>query len=209
MQSKTVADENLNLPSDPVEGFLLWLADAEKAGLPEPTAMTLATATREGRPSARVVLFKGMGLSSDGVMGLRFFTNYKSPKSKDLELNPFAALTFFWPGLHRQLRIEGSIEKISNAESDIYFQSRPRGSRIGAWASPQSQKIKSRAELLKLVADAEIKFTDHEITCPDYWGGWLLKPERVEFWQAGEFRLHDRFEYVRSGQSWQCGRLAP
>ena len=209
MSKSSQSEENLNLPEDPLQGFQQWLAEAEKAGLPEPTAMTLATATPDGKPSARIVLFKGMGVSVDGQQGLRFFTNYKSPKSQDLAANPFAALAFFWSGLYRQLRIEGSIEKLSPVESDIYFQSRPRGSRVGAWASPQSQKISSRANLLKLVSDAEIKFTNQEIPCPDDWGGWLLKPDRIEFWQAGEFRLHDRFEYIRTGSTWQCNRLAP
>lgn len=200
----------LHLTEDPIEGFLRWLGDAEKALVPEPTAMTLATATREGQPSARIVLFKGVSQSSQAKRsGLQFFTNYESVKSRELLENPQASVVFYWPTLKRQIRFEGKVEKLSLAESNAYFQSRPRGSRIGAWSSPQSRIIKDRGELLKLVEKTEAKFSDGEVPCPPFWGGWRLVPERVEFWQEGQYRLHDRFSFEWNETSWKISRLAP
>ena len=204
----------LDLPSDPIDAFLGWLKNAETAGINEPTAMTLATATPQGRPSARVVLFKGIGTGKAGMRGIKFFTNYESRKSDELMKNPFASVCFFWPETggfrQRQVRMEGEVTKVAPGESEIYFQSRPRGSRIGAWASPQSRKISSREELLKLVADVETRFKEAPVPCPPYWGGWCLWPTRIEFWQAGDFRLHDRFVFERTTLGeWTITRLAP
>lgn len=196
-------------PADPIRGFLEWLGEAEKAGLQDHNAMTLATATKQGRPSARIVLFKGLGDEKDGRRTIQFFTNYQSRKSIELLENPYAALVFFWPTLNRQVRIEGRIERTTPDASDDYFNSRPRGSRIGAWASPQSKKISSREDLLNLVAQFEDKFKEGKVPRPGHWGGWSLIPEVVEFWQAGEFRLHDRFTYEWDGKKWSQSRLAP
>ena len=202
-------DNNLNLASDPIESFLKWFQDAEALKLHEPNAMTLATATPDGRPSARIVLYKGLSPSTDGRRCPRFFTNYASRKSKELDLNPFAALTFHWGPQARQVRFEGRFEKVSFAESDAYFQSRPRLSRIGAWASPQSQVIADREALDRLVTEAEAKFGEGPIPCPTTWGGWRLVPTRVEFWQGVDGRLHDRFVFSWNGSSWTSERLAP
>lgn len=202
-------DNNLGLPEDPLEGFATWLADAERGALPEPTAMTLATATREARPSARIVLFKGLSQGLDGRKGIRFFTNYTSRKSEELIDNPFASVVFHWTTLQRQIRMEGRVEKLSSEESDQYFQSRDRGSRIGAWASPQSQRIDHRFQLEELVQRTEERFKQGEIPCPPHWGGWRLIPNRVEFWQGKSHRLHDRFIYEWASGVWQSTRLAP
>ena len=200
----------IGLGPDPIANLSSWLAEAIEKKVPEPTAMALATATAAGSPSVRIVLFKDLSRPfSDGRRAPRFFTNYDGRKSKELLANPHVALCFFWPTLGRQIRIEGKIERISPEESNKYFQSRPRGSRIGAWASPQSQKIGSRAELLALVAKVEEQYKDQEIPCPPYWGGWCVVPARIEFWQAGEFRLHDRFLYEWSAGRWTVSRLAP
>jgi pyridoxamine 5'-phosphate oxidase len=204
---------DLNLSMDPFENFQLWLAEA-KASMGEEmaTAMTLATASKSGRPSARIVLFKGTGHDPKGLEGFKLFGNYESQKSRELLENAQAALVFFWPLLGRQIRAEGPVERLSDYEADIYFASRPRGSRLGAWASPQSQKIKNREELIARLADVEKRFgSEGEVPRPQNWGGWLLVPERFEFWQAGEFRLHDRYLFERSAQGagWQRSRLAP
>jgi pyridoxamine 5'-phosphate oxidase len=200
----------IQLPTDPVDGVLRWLADAAGAGAPEPTAMTLATADKSGRPSARIVLHKGVSAGVAGCRGFTFYTHYESRKSGEMIANPFASLVFYWPVLNRQIRIEGRIEKVAAEESDQYFQSRPRGSRIGAWASPQSKKIASRDALLQRVKEIEEKFNGPEVPRPEFWGGWRLVPERIEFWQAGDSRLHDRFAYEWDGKSsWTVSRLAP
>lgn len=207
--TKTVDFGPIRLPADPIDGIMLWLKDAENAQALEPTAMTLATSSRDGLPHARIVLFKGLSNGQDGRRGISFYTNYDSPKSTDLKANPRAALVFFWPVLNRQIRIEGVIEKVSREESEEYYRTRPRGSRIGAWASPQSQKIQSRQELLSRVQEMEAKFPGEEVPLPQSWGGWRLMPTRVEFWQAGEFRLHDRFLFELQDSSWSIARLAP
>lgn len=208
----------LDLSEDPFLSLGEWIDAARVAvGDEEGTAMTLATAAVSGRPKSRIVLFKGFGASASGEKGLCFFTNYESRKSHDLAANPWASLTFFWFKLGRQIGVEGRVEKVSAAESDAYFASRPRGSRIGAWASPQSQKIANREELLKRVADVEAKFGGGDdaavgslpIPRPSNWGGWILVPDRIEFWQAAEFRLHDRMVYERQAVAWARSRLAP
>lgn len=192
-----------SLASSPLEQFTLWFNEALQAAVPEPNAMTLATTTPDGRPSARIVLLKGFD-----ERGFVFFTNYTSRKGHELAANPFASLLFFWPALERQVRLEGSIEKVSATESDEYFQSRPLGSRIGAWVSPQSQPI-THAELeSRLLALTESLGT--EPARPEHWGGYRLKPDYIEFWQGRPSRLHDRIVYQRNDdENWARTRLAP
>lgn len=187
----------------PIQQFTLWFDEALKAGVPEPNAMTLATATLAGRPSARTVLLKGYD-----ERGMVFFTNYASRKGKELDENPWASLLFFWPALERQVRLEGRVEKVSAAESDEYFHSRPLGSRIGAWVSPQSQPI-TRAELEARTVKLTAELGDNPER-PPHWGGYRLAPDHVEFWQGRPSRLHDRLVFQRddAGQ-WSRQRLAP
>ena len=166
--------------------------------------MTLATVDAEGRPHCRVLLLKALD-----ERGFTFFSNYDSAKAEQLEACPFAAMTFFWPSLERQVRIEGRVEKVSAAESDAYYQVRPLGSRLGAWASPQSHVIRDRAELERLLAETEQRFLDKAPHCPPHWGGYRLLPERMEFWQGRSSRLHDRLNYRRLASNWQRERLAP
>lgn len=202
--------ESIHLTSDPIANLQKWLKEATDAGVPEPTAMALATATKDGAPSVRIVLFKDLSEPlKDGRRAPRFFTNYESRKSRELLENPRASVVFFWAPLNRQVRIEGRIEKATPAESFAYYQSRPQGSRVGAWASPQSRPIKTRAELLALVKKIEERFAGQELPLPPHWGGWRLIPERFEFWQAGEYRLHDRFVFEWNGRDWTIQRLAP
>ncbi|MHA6492936.1 pyridoxamine 5'-phosphate oxidase [Pseudomonas borbori] len=214
--SQTLADmrrdytrEGLSEAQAPLEPFSLfeqWFADAVKTEqLPvEPNAMTLATVDAQGRPHCRVLLLKGL----DG-RGFTFFSNYDSAKGQQLAARPYAAMTFFWPSLERQVRIEGAVERVTAEESDRYFQVRPLGSRIGAWASPQSQVIKDRAELEGLLAETEQRFLDQAPHCPPHWGGYRLVPERIEFWQGRSSRLHDRLNYRRQDDAWLRERLAP
>jgi pyridoxamine 5'-phosphate oxidase len=202
-----VKDLAETLPADPMDGIVLWLNEA--SSLPEPSAMSLATSTRSGRPSVRVVLFKGFSLNHDGRRSPRFFTNYTSRKSLELEENPHAALAFHWATLNRQIRIEGAVEKTTYQESDEYFQTRGRGSQIGAWSSPQSRTIEKRGDLEKMVEEVEHKFSGKPIPCPDFWGGWRLVPERVEFWSGMTNRLHDRIVYEWTGRDWKVSRIAP
>lgn len=192
---------------DPIADFeaLFERARREVAPPQDPTACVLATADAEGRPSARVVLLKGV----DG-RGFRFFTNYGSRKATQLAANPHAALCFHWPALGVQVRAEGEVERLPDAESDAYFASRPRGSRIGAWASKQSRPLASRAELLESVAEAERRFAGETVERPGFWGGYLLRPRRIELWWDGEFRLHDRLVYTRrAGGGWDAERWYP
>ncbi|RSK33192.1 pyridoxamine 5'-phosphate oxidase [Hymenobacter metallilatus] len=191
---------------DAVAQFRTWLEEALQARLEEPTAMTLATVNEAGQPAARIVLLKG--LPDDA--GFLFFTNYDSRKGQELATSPLAALTFFWPGLERQVRVEGRVEKAPEAVSTEYFRSRPRGSQIGAWASPQSQPIRSRQELEQREQDIEARFAGLEaLPRPDNWGGYLLRPQRVEFWQGRPSRLHDRLVYEQHPEGWKISRLAP
>lgn len=194
------------LNPNPLKEFELWLDEAKaKAGLEFPNSMSLATATATGIPSLRVVLLKGLD-----EKGFLFFTNYESRKAQELAENPRAAACFYWEKTHRQVRIEGRVEKVTQAESQEYFDSRPRQSRIGAWASPQSQEIGSRAELERRVAEAEERFSGLEmIPLPPHWGGYRLVPGRIEFWINGPNRLHDRFVYEAVPDGWKRRRLAP
>jgi pyridoxamine 5'-phosphate oxidase len=189
---------------DPVRQFRAWFEQAQAAGVADPTAMTLATATPDGRPSARVVLLKGLG--PDGFV---FFTNYDGRKGRELAANPRAALVFFWPELERQVRIEGTVEPVSPAESDAYFRSRPVGARLGAWASPQSEVIPSREALERRLRELEAQYPDGEVPRPPHWGGYRVRPEAVEFWQGRPNRLHDRLRYRRVPGGWRLERLAP
>lgn len=193
-------------PGEPFALFRQWFDDAVNTEqLPvEPNAMTLATVDGEGRPHCRVLLLKGVD-----ERGFTFFSNYDSAKGEQLAARPFAAMTFFWPTLERQVRIEGRVEKVSPAESDAYFQVRPLGSRLGAWASPQSRVIADRAELEGLLAETERRFLDQAPQCPPHWGGYRLLPERIEFWQGRASRLHDRLNYLWQAGGWQRKRLAP
>jgi pyridoxamine-phosphate oxidase len=189
---------------DPLFQFEQWLSEAVTANVPEPNAMTLATATFEGKPSARMLLLKAVGKD-----GFAFFTNYESRKSKQIIQNPFGALVFFWPELERQVRIEGHIVRMSSKESDRYFKTRPVGSKIGAWASPQSQVIPNRRYLENLKSDFQEEFSSREIVRPENWGGYLLEPILFEFWQGRPDRLHDRIQYRLENGEWTLERLAP
>ncbi|MFD1185931.1 pyridoxamine 5'-phosphate oxidase [Pontibacter rugosus] len=213
--SQNIADIRINyskqaltedsVAATPIEQFKSWLDEAIKSEAQEPTALILSTVNAAGKPSARVVLLKDIDEE-----GYTFFTNYSSRKGQELEDNPYAAITFFWPALERQVRVEGKVVKVSQEASDAYFRSRPRGSRIGAWASPQSQVIEAREVLEQRDKAFEEKFAgSDEIPRPEYWGGYQLQPELVEFWQGRPNRLHDRIVYERDGANWQIKRLAP
>jgi pyridoxamine 5'-phosphate oxidase len=197
-------DEQL-IDRNPIAQFQRWFADAVAAGLPLPEAMSLSTITPEGKPTARMVLLKRVDAE-----GFVFFTNFLSAKARELAANPNASLVFFWPQLERQVRVEGVVSKTSAAESREYFATRPRGSQIGAWASPQSEVIPGREVLERRRAELEEVYRDREIPWPEHWGGYCLKPERIEFWKGRPDRLHDRILYVRqSDGSWTIQRLAP
>jgi pyridoxamine 5'-phosphate oxidase len=193
-----------DLDPDPIAQLRRWLDDAKAAGVSEPAAMVLATAAPDAEPSARYVLLRGLD-----ERGLAFFTNYESPKARDLEANPRAAAVLGWDALHRQVRATGPVERVSDAESDAYFAGRPLDSRIGAWASPQSRVIGSRAELERLVAEARARFPGEDVPRPPHWGGYRLVPETIEFWAGGTGRLHDRLRYRRTPEGWAIDRLAP
>jgi pyridoxamine 5'-phosphate oxidase len=200
----TLLNEN-DVPPQPLELFAHWLQAAVDAQLPEPSAMTLATATPDGLPSARMVLLRGFC-----ERGLIFYTNYRSRKAGELDANPQAALVLFWATLHRQIRVEGTVEKISAAESDVYFQSRPRSSRLGAIASPQSEVIAGRHVLDNRLAELLELYAVGEVPRPAHWGGYRVVPAMFEFWQGRDSRLHDRLRYRRRDDgAWLIERLAP
>lgn len=189
---------------NPIAQFRKWFDQAVHSEVNEPNAMHLATISNDGRPSGRVVLLKGLD-----EKGFSFYTNYQSNKGKELEQHPACCLTFFWPELERQVRIEGVTERLDEATSEKYFHSRPRGSQIGAWASPQSAVIKNRSILEERVSDLEKKYGEGLIPKPKQWGGYLVKPFLIEFWQGRPDRLHDRIRYLLNETSWEYRRLAP
>jgi len=196
--SKSSVSEN------PIHQFGLWMDEAIASNCNEPNAMTLATSTFEGKPSARVVLLKNFNDN-----GFVFFTNYESKKSKQILQNPHAALVIFWPELQRQVRIEGQVKKTTEAESDSYFRTRPEKSKIGAWASPQSQVIPNRKYLENLKSDFQEEFSGKTISRPPNWGGYILQPNLLEFWQGRPNRLHDRIQYTLINKQWVIERIAP
>jgi pyridoxamine 5'-phosphate oxidase len=195
--------EERDLDPDPLRQFARWFEEARGAGVPVPEAMALATATPDGRPSARMVLLKGAD-----ERGFTFHTNYESRKGVELAANQQAALLFHWQPLGRQVRVEGQVERITAEESEAYFRTRPLGSRLAAWASPQSRPLADRAELEQLYAEAQTRFGE-EVPLPPSWGGLRLVPEAYEFWEHGDDRLHDRVRYKRDGDGWARTRLAP
>jgi pyridoxamine 5'-phosphate oxidase len=194
-----------DVDANPFRQFEKWFAQARESGLVEPNAMTLATASASGVPSARVVLLKGVD-----DRGFTFFTDYRSRKAAELGEGAPAALCFWWDVLQRQVRVEGTVTRVSQAESEAYFASRPRGNRLGAWASHQSSELASRELLEAAVARLEAKYPEGtDIPLPPHWGGFRLAPTRIEFWQGRPSRLHDRIVYTRAGGDWNIGRLSP
>jgi pyridoxamine 5'-phosphate oxidase len=197
--------ERTDLSDSPIAQFTLWFDQAVKASLIEPNALVLSTANEQGRPSSRAVLLKAFD-----DRGFVFYTNFGSRKAKEMAINPYATLLAPWFGLERQVIIEGPVEKVSTTEALKYFLTRPFASQIGAWASPQSQVITTRSLVEKKVDEMKRKFADGRIPLPDFWGGFRVIPETIEFWQGGEGRLHDRFRYTRTKENtWQIDRLAP
>ncbi len=190
---------------DPIAQFERWFAAAQQSAAAEPNAMTLATAASDGQPSARTVLLKDVD-----ARGFVFYTNYRSRKGRELDANARAALVFWWPPLERQVRIEGAVERVETETSEAYFRSRPRGSQLGTWASPQSEVVGARAELEERLAEAEARYRGQHVPRPPHWGGYRVVPETVEFWQGRPGRLHDRLRYLRTADgSWTMERLAP
>lgn len=193
-----------NVQTDPVKQFGVWFGQALRSEVVEPNAMSLATATREARPSVRIVLLKGFD-----ELGFRFFTNYTSRKGRELDENPYASLCFFWPELERQVRLEGEVKKLSRKESEKYFRKRPRLSQLGAWASEQSAEVESREKLEQRFKELKERYGDEPIPVPDVWGGYRLYPSAIEFWQGRKGRLHDRLLYQRESGKWIISRLSP
>lgn len=189
---------------DPLVQFHQWFDDARRAELPEPNAMTLATATPAGVPSARMVLLKAAD-----ERGFTFFTDYRSRKGQELEANPHAALVFFWGELERQVRITGTVSRVSREETEAYFRTRPRESRLGAWTSHQSTVLAGRETLEARLREVAARHPGDEVPTPPHWGGYLLEPDALEFWQGRESRLHDRVRYQREAGSWRIERLSP
>ncbi|TEW46751.1 pyridoxamine 5'-phosphate oxidase [Psychromonas algicola] len=203
-QGLLIENKALVTTDDPISFFKNWLKEAENSGIILPESMSVSTSTKEGRPSSRMVLLKEVDQE-----GFVFFTNYGSRKADELEANPFAALLFHWNMLQRQVRIEGRIERISHEESEAYFHSRGRGSQIGAWASKQSELLDERQTLVDSVKFYEKKFAGKEVPLPEFWGGYRVIPESIEFWQGKADRLHDRFVYTQQDSTWSITRLNP
>lgn len=201
---KSAGLDKADVHHDPVVQFHAWFENAIDADLHEPNAMILATATGDGKPSARTVLLKGYD-----ERGFVFYTNYEGRKAGELDANPACALLFYWGELERQVRIEGCASRISNEESDAYFASRPRGSRLGAWASEQSRPVEDRTVLEERVRDLEAEYEGRGVPRPPFWGGYRVEPDTIEFWQGRENRLHDRLVYSRVGDDWRIDRLQP
>ena len=193
-----------DLDPDPLEQFARWIEDAIEAGVPLPNTMTLATATSEGRPSARQVLLKGLDKN-----GFVFFTNYGSRKAAELEANPRAALVFHWAAVERQVRAVGRVARLGRVETQEYWATRDRASRLGAWASRQSAPVSGRAELEAGLAEAAARFDGVDVPLPEFWGGYRVDPDEMEFWEGRPNRLHDRWTYRRTADGWEIARLAP
>jgi pyridoxamine 5'-phosphate oxidase len=197
--------DSANVNANPIQQFEKWFSEAQQTNVPEPNAMSLATVASNGRPSLRIVLLKGIENGN-----FLFYTNYQSKKGIQLADNPACALTFFWPELERQIRVEGVVERLSPEKSTDYFQSRPRGSQLGAWASPQSSSIKDRSILEQRLHEMEKKFEGvDKLPKPEQWGGYSVIPHVIEFWQGRRNRLHDRIEFTKSDGVWKMVRLAP
>ncbi len=192
------------MTSDPIAQLLDWYAAARAAGVPEPEAAALATATPDGRPSVRIVLLRGIGPE-----GVAFYTNYESRKGRELDANPRGAIAVHWPQQQRQVRMEGPVERVPGEASDAYYAGRPRGSRIGAWASRQGSVLPDRESLEAHVAELEARWEGQEIERPPYWGGYVLRPEAIEFWEGRPSRLHDRIHHLRENGGWRAERLSP
>ena len=202
--SRIAALDAGDLDPDPIVAFRAWLDAAVASGLPEPTAMTLATADTAGRPSARTVLLKGVD-----ARGFRWYTNHRSRKARELSQNPHGALVFAWVALARQIGVRGPVERLTDAESDAYFATRPRGSQLAAWASPQSEVLPDRATLAERLEACAAAYPCDPVPRPPHWGGYRLRPDEIEFWHGRPDRLHDRIRYRRDGDAWVRERLAP
>lgn len=204
VQYETAGLEQADLDASPIAQWQKWYDEAVDAGVAEPNAMTVSTIADDGAPDARVVLVRGID-----ERGITFYTNYDSAKGRQLADDAVASATFAWLDLHRQVRVRGTVARVGDVESDEYFASRPRDSQIGAWASPQSQPISDRAELLARVAEVTARFDGRDVPRPPFWGGFRIIPATFEFWQGRPNRLHDRFRFSRQGSSWRIERLAP